>query len=45
MNSEFEDTAHLRETVGLGEDALQRGEYLTHEQGVERLQRFLTPSQ
>jgi hypothetical protein len=29
--------------VTRGEDALQRGEYLTHEQVGQRLQRFLQP--
>jgi predicted transcriptional regulator len=29
--------------VKRGEEALQRGEYLTHEQVGQRLQRFLKP--
>jgi predicted transcriptional regulator len=31
------------EAVNRGEDALQRGEYLTHEQVGQRLERFLQP--
>jgi len=37
----FEEEARFVEAVMMGEDALQRGEYLTHEQVGERLQRFL----
>ena len=33
----------LSEAVKRGEDALERGEYLTHEQVGERLRRFLQP--
>jgi len=33
----------LVEAVKRGEDALARGEYLTHEQVGERLRRFLEP--
>ena len=39
----FEDEARFVEAVKRGEDALQRGEYLTHEQVGECLQRFLKP--
>jgi predicted transcriptional regulator len=39
----FEEEARFAEAVRLGEDALQRGEYLTHEQAGQRLQRFLRP--
>jgi predicted transcriptional regulator len=39
----FEEEARLVEAVKRGEDALQRGEYLTHEQVGQRLQRFLQP--
>jgi predicted transcriptional regulator len=39
----LEEEARFVEAVKLGEDALQRGEYLTHEQVGERLQRFLRP--
>lgn len=37
----FEEEARFVEAVTRGEDALQRGEYLTHEQVGKRLQRFL----
>jgi predicted transcriptional regulator len=33
----------VQEAVKRGEDALERGEYLTHEQVGERLRRFLHP--
>lgn len=39
----FEEEARFVEAVTRGEDALQRGEYLTHEQVGQRLQRFLHP--
>ena len=39
----LEEEARLVEAVELGEDALQRGDYLTHEQVGQRLQRFLQP--
>jgi predicted transcriptional regulator len=39
----FDDEARFAEAVVLGEEALRRGEYLTHEQAGERLQRFLCP--
>jgi predicted transcriptional regulator len=39
----FEEEARFVEAVRRGEDALQRGDYLTHEQVGERLQRFLQP--
>jgi predicted transcriptional regulator len=39
----FEEEARFVETVKRGEDALQRGEHLTHEQVGQRLQRFLQP--
>jgi hypothetical protein len=35
------EEARLVEAVHRGEEALQRGEYLTHEQVGQRLQRFL----
>jgi len=38
-----EEEARFIEAVTRGEDALQRGEYLTHEQVGQRLQRFLQP--
>jgi predicted transcriptional regulator len=38
----FDEETRLVEAVKRGEDALQRGEYLTHEQVGERLARFLT---
>ena len=37
----FEEEARFVEAVTRGEGALQRGEYLTHEQVGQRLQRFL----
>lgn len=39
----FEEEAPFLEAVKRGDDALQRGEYLTHEQVGQRLQRFLQP--
>lgn len=39
----FEEEARFVEAVKRGEAALQDGEYLTHEQVGERLQRFLQP--
>ena len=37
----FEEETRFIEAVQRGEEALQRGEYLTHEQVGQRLQRFL----
>jgi predicted transcriptional regulator len=37
----FEEEARFIEAVTLGEDALERGEFLTHEQVGKRLERFL----
>ncbi len=37
----FEEEARFVEAVKRGEDALRRGEHLTHEQVGQRLQRFL----
>jgi predicted transcriptional regulator len=37
----FEEETRFVEAVQRGEDALQRGDYLTHEQVGQRLQRFL----
>jgi predicted transcriptional regulator len=39
----FEEETRFVEAVKRGEEALQQGEYLTHEQVGERLQRFLQP--
>ena len=39
----FEEEARFVEAVKRGEDALQRGEYLSHEQVGQRLERFLQP--
>ena len=39
----FEEETRFVDAVKRGEEALQRGEYLTHEQVGERLQRFLRP--
>lgn len=41
LASYFEEEARFIEAVQRGEDALQRGEYLTQEQVGQRLQRFL----
>ena len=43
LTSYFEEEARFIEAVKRGEDAFQRGEYLTHEQVGQRLQRFLHP--
>jgi predicted transcriptional regulator len=37
----FEEEARFMEAVKLGEEALQRGEFLMHQQVGERLERFL----
>lgn len=37
----FEEEASFIEAVKRGEDALERGEFLAHEQVGERLERFL----
>ena len=39
----FEDEIRFVEAVKRGEDALDRGEYLTHEAVGQRLRRFLRP--
>jgi predicted transcriptional regulator len=39
----FEEEARFVEKVKRGEEALERGEYLTHEQMGYRLERFLRP--
>jgi predicted transcriptional regulator len=39
----FDEESRLIEAVNRGEEALQRGEYLTHEQVGQRLERFLRP--
>jgi len=39
----FEEEARFVEAVSLGEEALQRGEYLNHDQVRERIHRFLRP--
>jgi predicted transcriptional regulator len=39
----FEEEARFVEAVKRGEESFGRGEYLTHEQAGERLQRFLQP--
>jgi len=41
LTSYFEEEARFVEAVKRGEDALQHGEGLTHEQVGQRLQRFL----
>jgi predicted transcriptional regulator len=39
----FDEESRFADAVKRGEEALQRGEYLTHEQVGQRLQRFLQP--
>jgi predicted transcriptional regulator len=39
----FEEEARFVEAVKRGEEAFERGEYLTHDQVGERLKRFLQP--
>jgi predicted transcriptional regulator len=39
----FDEETRFVEAVKRGDDALQRGEYLSHEQVGERLERFLRP--
>jgi predicted transcriptional regulator len=39
----FEEEDRFVEGVKRGEEALQRGDYLTHEQVGQRLERFLRP--
>jgi predicted transcriptional regulator len=39
----FDEETRFIEAVERGEEALQRGEYLTHEEVGQRLQRFLQP--
>lgn len=39
----FEEEARFVDAVQRGEEALQRGEYLTHEQLGRRLERFSRP--
>ena len=39
----FDEESRFIEAVTRGEEALQRGEYLTHEQVGQRLERFLRP--
>jgi predicted transcriptional regulator len=39
----FDEERRFTEAVNLGEAALQRGEYLTHEEVGRRLERFLQP--
>jgi predicted transcriptional regulator len=41
--SYLDEEDRFAEAVKRGEDALERGEYLTHEQVGERLRRFLRP--
>jgi predicted transcriptional regulator len=43
MTLYFEEETRFVEAVKRGEDALQRGEFLTHEQVGDRLQHFLQP--
>ena len=39
----FDEENRFVDSVRRGEEALQRGEYLTHEQVGQRLERFLQP--
>jgi len=39
----FDEENRLLEAVNRGEEAFERGEYLTHEQVGRRLERFLRP--
>jgi predicted transcriptional regulator len=39
----FDEERRFIEAVNSGEAALQRGEYLTHEEVGQRLERFLRP--
>jgi predicted transcriptional regulator len=39
----FDEESRFVDAVTRGEEALQRGEYLTHEQVGQRLERFLQP--
>jgi predicted transcriptional regulator len=39
----FEEETRFVEAVKRGDEALRRGEYLTHEQAGQRFQRFLQP--
>jgi predicted transcriptional regulator len=39
----FDEEARYIDAIKRGEAALQRGEYLTHDQVGQRLQRFLQP--
>ena len=43
LTRHFEEETRFVEAVNLGEGALQRGEYLTHDQVGQRLHRFLRP--
>jgi predicted transcriptional regulator len=43
VTSYFEEEARFVEVVKRGEEALRRGECLTHEQVGQRLERFLRP--
>jgi predicted transcriptional regulator len=43
LTRHFEEESRFVEAVKRGEEALRRGEYLTHEQVGQRLQRFLKP--
>jgi predicted transcriptional regulator len=43
LTRHFEEESRFVEAVKRGEEALERGDYLTHEQVTERLQRFLRP--
>jgi len=43
MTRYFDEESRFIDAVNRGEEALQRGEYLTHEQMGQRLERFLRP--
>ena len=39
----FDEESRFRDAVNRGEKEFERGEYLTHEQAGQRLERFLQP--
>jgi predicted transcriptional regulator len=43
LTRHFEEEARFVEAVKRGEEALEQGEHITHEQVGQRLQRFLQP--
>jgi predicted DNA-binding protein len=43
LTRHFEEETRFIQAVSLGEEALQRGEYLTHDQLGQRIHQFLRP--